>query len=227
VARQKNKFLFDFFLIFYDICALNKNYMKKKFLELALITLLLFAGKAIAQDSIPSVEKSIMGIQVGESGLVFNYELRLAEKFALRTEAGYNVFIFSGDEDWIIGENNKNSVAALPTFTIEPRWYYNLGRRVRKGKDIMRNRANYVSLFVNYSGGWGAIRFDDRIDQMPDIFYITPMWGMRRTLGKHLNYELGAGVGYFYNTQYKHFDHSHRSDEGAMLFIRARFGFDF
>ncbi len=216
-------------------CALltNKNIMKNKLLGLLLIALLC-AGKVAAQDvqstenkENPSVEKSIRGIQIGETGLIYNYEFKLANKITLRTEAGFTLAFFSGDENLWTGEKEKGSVAALPTFTVEPRWYYNLNRRVRKGKDITRNRANYFSLFANYSGGWGAIKFDDRVDQTPNFITIAPMWGMRRTLGKHFNYELGAGIGYYYVSKHEHFTHSHTSDDEIVLIVKARFGFDF
>jgi hypothetical protein len=191
------------------------------------VSTVLFAGKSFAQDSIPSVENCIKGIQIGESGLVFNYEFKLTNKFALRTEAGMTLAFFSGDDNWWTGEKQKGSLAALPTFTIEPRFYYNLSRRIRKGKDISRNRANYFSLFANYSGGWGAIKFDNRIDRVPDFIAVVPTWGMRRTLGEQFNYELGAGIGYLHESKFDHFNHTHKSEEEAILFIRARFGFDF
>lgn len=203
--------------------------MRNKLIGAAL-TALLFAGSITAQTSqdtlTPSVEKSVKGIQIGESGLVLNYEIRLADQFTLRTEAGYTLIFFFGDDNPVFNEDKNSSVAAVPTFTVEPRWYYNLNRRVRKGKDITRNRANYFSLFANYSGGWGAAKFSINIDEVPDFIIVSPMWGMRRTLGQHFNYELGAGVGYTYIGEHKHFTHYHRSDETVALIVRARFGFD-
>jgi len=65
------------------------------------------------------------------------------------------------------------------------------------------------------------------MDEAPSIFVAAPMWGLRRTLGKHFNYEVGAGIGYAYVSKYDHFDHYHKSDEGAIFIVRARFGFDF
>ena len=203
--------------------------MRNKLIGAAL-TALLFVVSITAQTSqdtlTPSVEKSVKGIQIGESGLVLNYEIRLADQFTLRTEVGYTLVFFFGDDNPVFNEDKNSSVAAVPTFTVEPRWYYNLNRRVRKGKDITRNRANYFSLFANYCGGWGAINLSNNIDEVPDFIIVSPMWGMRRTLGQHFNYELGAGVGYSYVGEYKHFTHYHKSDETVALIVRARFGFD-
>ncbi|MCW4468753.1 hypothetical protein OGH69_07260 [Flavobacterium sp. MFBS3-15] len=201
--------------------------MKIKLLGLIMMAFLC-VGKFFAQDSIPSVEKSIKGIQVGESGLVFNYEFKLANQFSLRTEAGLTLAFFTyKDNPWTISDEGKTYVVALPAFTVEPRWYYNLGRRVRKGKDIIRNRANYFSLMAHYSGGWGAINPNENIDEVPDFLAIIPTWGMRRTLGNHFNYELGAGLGYMYTSKYNDFGYSHKSEGEMVVYVRARFGFDF
>ena len=178
-----------------------------------------------AQDTI-SVEKKIMGIQIGESGAVFTYEFKLANRFALRTEAGMTLAFYSDERNFWTGEVYDNAIVALPSFTVEPRWYYNLGRRVRKGKDITRNRANYFTVSAHYAGGWGAIK-SSKTDEVPNFIAIIPMWGMRRTLGQHFNYELGAGIGYMAVSEYNHFDHIHRDKEDVLVFIRTRFGFDF
>lgn len=197
--------------------------MKKTVWAAVLITLLC-VGKTVAQDTIPSVEKSITGIQLGD-GLVFTYEHKLSKTIALRAEGGVGL-MFIGEEEWFSNSENT-SLALLPTFTLEPRWYYNLGRRVRKGKDIARNRANYFSLYTNYNVGWGAVEVEGNMDETPSMFVVSPMWGLRRTLGKHFNYEVGAGIGYAYVTKYDHFNHYHKANEGAFLYLRARFGFDF
>lgn len=201
--------------------------MKKKLLSLFFLALL-FSGKMLAQDSIPSVEKSVKGIQVGDSGLIFNYEFKLANQISLRTEAGLTLTFFTyKDNPWTISDEGSTYVVAVPAFTIEPRWYYNLERRIRKGKDIIRNRANYVSVMAHYSGGWGAINPNEKIDEVPDFIAVVPTWGMRRTLDKHFNYELGGGLGYIYTSKYNDFGFTHKSEGELLLHVRARFGFDF
>lgn len=197
----------------------------KKTVWAAALTTLLCAGNIVAQDTIPSVEKSIVSIQIGE-GLMFTYEHRLSRTITLRAEAGVGVMFIGEDEEWLFDSENT-SLALLPTFAIEPRWYYNLDRRVRKGKAIARNRANYFSLYAKYAAGWGAVELEGNMDEAPSTFAVVPMWGLRRTLGKHFNYELGAGLGYAYVSKYDHFKHYHGAKDGVIGYLRARFGFDF
>lgn len=201
--------------------------MKNKLLGLALIALLC-AGKMNAQDTEeqkPSVEKEVKGVQIGDPGLVLYYEFKLANQLTLRAEAGYAVG-FKANADWFFDDGSEDGFFALPAFTIEPRWYYNLGRRVRKGKDITGNRANYFSVNTTYYADFGVIKIND-VGDVPNFLNIVPMWGMRRTLGKRFNYELGAGIGYVYIGSYVHRGHVHKSDEGAILLLRARFGLGF
>lgn len=202
--------------------------MKKKLLGLSLITLLC-ACKVTAQetqDTIrPSVAKSIKGIQIGDPGLVAYYEFKMTNQLTLRAEAGYSIG-YKGNADWFFDDGSEDGFFALPAFAIEPRWYYNLGRRVRKGKDIARNRANYFSVSTTYYADFGVIKIDD-VGDVPNFIYVVPMWGMRRTLGKNFDYELGAGIGYAHVGSYVHRGHIHEAKDGAMLLLRARFGVGF
>ena len=212
------------------IVNLTRRTYEKKCLILALICVIYTEG-AFAQQTNEAqnsaVEKAISGIQLGESGLVYYYEFKLDRKITLRAEAGVSLGFFPGEYGLYSDEDEMRSVAVIPVLAAEPRWYYNLERRVRKSKDISRNRANYLSLYTACSGGWGAVKLDNKIDKVPGAFAIAPMWGMRRTIGQHFNYELGAGVGYSYTGKFDHLDHHHKTDSDIFLFVRARFGFDF
>ena len=108
--------------------------MKNTFCLLAFI---LFCGKTLAQDTIPSVEKNITGIQIGPLGVWVNDEFRLTNKIALRAEAGLAAGYWAGSQFEGLG------FLLTPAVRIEPRWYYNLDRRLRKGKEIKGNRGNF------------------------------------------------------------------------------------
>lgn len=200
--------------------------MKKKLLGLSLITLLC-VGKITAQETEndkPSVEKSIKGIQIGDPGIAGYYEFKMTNQLTLRAEAGYSIGYKNAD--WFFDDGNEDGFFAIPAFTIEPRWYYNLGRRVRKGKDIARNRANYFSVTTTYYADFGVIKIDE-VGDVPNFLYVVPMWGMRRTLGKNFDYELGAGIGYQHVGSFEHRGHIHEAKDDAVFLIRARFGLGF
>ena len=104
-----------------------------------------FVSFAKAQNS--SVEKSITGIQTGFLGVwVFN-EFKITDRAVPRTEVGWD----SG-----FGDNGEIDVLA-PGLALEPRLYYNLAKRIKKGKNTKNNSANFFALTARYSPDWFVI----------------------------------------------------------------------
>lgn len=146
-------------------------------------------------NSTIGLEKSVYGIQTGFLGAWLYNESRLSDEFALRSQVGFDFriegvgqFEFAGPNEGILG---------LLHLSVEPRWYYNLGKRLKKGKPIERNSGNFLSLYI--LGNIDDVSFtnDDRLSSINQI-KITPKWGIRRSLGKYFNYEAGLGFGYEY-----------------------------
>ena len=102
--------------------------MKLKIAMIAIV--LLIASKITAQNI--SVEKTIFGIQTGLLGIWVHNESRLSNAFVLRSELGFDVgFRYSDFYD-------LNYYVLAPVITAEPRWYYNLEKRNKKGKNHSR-----------------------------------------------------------------------------------------
>ena len=139
-----------------------------------------------SQDA--AVEKSVFGIQTGILGIWAHNEFRLSDKIALRTELGLDAGIF-------IGGPNDGKLAFVPALTLEPRWYYNLNRRVDKGKRIDGNTGNFISIKTTYHPDLFVINNPDNVNFISDLS-IIPTYGIRRHIGKHFNYEAGFGIGY-------------------------------
>lgn len=150
----------------------------KKIICLLLLVWNPFAGFS-QNNQEASVEKSVFGIQVGLIGVWAHNELKLSNQFVLRSELG------------IAG---VNTAVIEPLVALEPRWYYNLDKRVAKDKRIDGNSGNYVSLRTKYNFTTTTEAEDEGINQV----FIGPTWGIRRNLGKHFNYELGLGAGLGY-----------------------------
>ncbi|MFD0861334.1 hypothetical protein ACFQ1M_03875 [Sungkyunkwania multivorans] len=140
-----------------------------------------------AQDA--SVEKSVFGIQTGLLGVWAHNETKLADQFSLRTEIGLDTGIFGGSNF------DDTSFVMAPVITLEPRWYYNLDKRLSKSKNISGNSGNFLSLKTSYLPDWFLISNTDNFN-VEDQISIIPTWGMRRTIGKHFVYETGIGFGY-------------------------------
>jgi hypothetical protein len=137
-----------------------------------------------------SVEKSLYGIQTGFLGFWGHNEARLTNTIALRTEIGLDADIFNAD---IINSNNE--ILLTPVITLEPRWYYSLNRRFRKGKKISNNTANFLALKISYHPNLFVISDLENVEVIPDL-QIIPKWAIKRTVGRHFTYETGIGIGY-------------------------------
>jgi hypothetical protein len=160
--------------------------MKKTILTLALISLTITVKSQNA-----SVEKSVFGIQAGLLSVWAHNETKLTNQIALRSEIGLDSGIWGGDFYEKIG------FLMTPAIIAEPRWYYNLNKRVNKSKRIDGNSGNFISLKSSFHPDWFVISNFDNVNIISDIS-IVPSWGIRRNIGKHFNYESGIGIGYRY-----------------------------
>ena len=160
--------------------------MKKTILTLVLLSLTI-----TVKSQSTSVEKSVFGIQIGLFGSWAHNETKLTNQIALRSEIGLDSGIWGGDF------YDKIGFLMTPVITVEPRWYYNLNKRVSKSKRIDGNSGNFISLKTSFHPDWFVISNYDNVTIISDIS-IVPTWGIRRNIGKHFNYETGIGIGYRY-----------------------------
>lgn len=160
--------------------------MKKTIITLVFLVV---AFMAKAQDA--SVEKSVFGIQTGFFGIWAHNEARLTNELALRTELGLDAGLFISDARDLVG------ITFVPTITVEPRWYFNLNRRVSKGKRIDGNSGTFLSLKTTYHPDWFLIANEQKNSfRFISDLTVIPTIGIRRNIGKHFNYETGFGIGY-------------------------------
>ncbi len=169
--------------------------MKAKLLFSFLLTSLFIAANAQTErtqtenDQSASVEKSIFGIQTGLLGIWAHNEMRLTDEIALRTEIGMNAGVWTGTF------YPETGYVMLPVITVEPRWYYNLEKRVRKSRSIAGNNGNFVSVQTNYHPDWFLISNYANLISFNTVT-IIPTWGIRRNIGEHFTYETAFGIGY-------------------------------
>ena len=117
-------------------------------------------------------------------GLSYSYEQSISQKSTVNFEfmiAGGFGSSFIGGDYWLIA----------PIMRVEPRYYYNYLKRVAKGKKIINNSANYLSLSADYQFGTSI---GDNAHALR-AFSIIPKWGLKRTIGNHFVFEFAAGIG--------------------------------
>jgi hypothetical protein len=136
------------------------------------------------------------------------YERKLgASAFSLNMGLGYGYFK-TGNFSQIISSKGYTIVP-----TLEPRFYYDLKKRIAKGKSVNNLSGNYVSILVNTSFSNAnlvglrtsndSVLFD--MHTYGTRFYIEPKWGMQRRLFKNGFMDLGIALFGFTqdNTQYE------------------------
>jgi hypothetical protein len=180
-------------------------------------------GSATAQTDATinsSVEKSIFGVQTGFLGIWAYNELKLTNSIALRSELGFDSGIFGGTY-----YDNDVNFLLYPTINLEPRFYYNLNKRIRKNRSIENNSGNFLALKFNYTPDWFTITNYDYDISVAESYAIILKWGIKRTIGKHFTYEAGLGFGYrtFFLKQYNY--QSNKSE--AALDLHLRIGYTF
>lgn len=113
------------------------------------------------------------------------FEKKLGQSaFSINTQLGTHLFyqtIFESYSDF------SYRVDAL----IEGRWYYNLKRRIRKGKTGNGLSANYIAL-----GGlieYGNTKYNFREEFRNNLHLVT---GWQRLFGEHLYFDLSIGITY-------------------------------
>jgi hypothetical protein len=166
---------------------IKSNQLQLKLSTIFLGLLLILSFKSQAQDI--SVEKSTYGIQTGFLGIWVHNESRLTNRIALRSEFGLDAAISSNS---FVG---TRVFIMVPAITLEPRWYYNLGRRVSKSKRIDGNTGNFISLKITYHPDIVVGNLPPNANLISDVS-IIPTYGVRRNVGKHFTYEVGFGIGY-------------------------------
>lgn len=148
--------------------------------------------------SMISVEKHLLSLQIFPTGL--NYETKLAAKhtFSVQAQLGYS-FAFGISKTYYSNGTSKSSssayIAVIPQVVTNYRFYYNLAKRDRKGKNIAGNSGNYFTIIA-------AFGFKPAYSNYPNKFtfatVVGPAWGLHRTFKKNidLNFSIGLGYGY-------------------------------
>ncbi len=184
--------------------------MLKKITFLLLISTLYCHG----QEQAASVEKSVFGVHTGLVGFWANHELRLSNRWALRTEIGSELYV-------VTFRNGDTESLLIPVISSEPKWYYNLNNRNRKGRNIKGNSGNAFSVKLQYNPPF--ILAGEDLVQKPNHLAILPKWGIRRVYWTHFTFETGLGIG---PTFYLANDNLYKKSE-IVIDLNVRIGYTF
>ncbi len=162
--------------------------MKK---QLTLIILTILSNVLYSQEVKKDVENSIFNAQIGIAGIWVNNETKIIKNTVLRSEIGMSAGFWGGTYYDNVG------FILTPLLRLEPKYYYNIERRISKEKSVENNSANFFSLKTTFHPNWFVISNYDNIKIISD-FSVIPTYGFRRNISSKLNYEFSFGLGYRY-----------------------------
>ena len=163
------------------------KYLKKATCFFAV--LFLYINTIIAQENGKKLQSFHHG-DIFSFGTSYNYELALASSFTITP----GVSLISGPYFYYFSQhqNSKFGSSRHMSISFDSRWYTNVDRRARKGKNLENNSANFVSLLLEYIPEYNLLK--------PEMQYatyaITPRWGFRRSFNQFFFMEFAIGLPY-------------------------------
>lgn len=123
--------------------------------------------------------------------LGYAYERKIGDEFTI--EAGIDFSFDAYYEDDNVFEDY--ALVINPTIHVEPRYYYNLEKRYRRGRNVTYNSASYIGIFSELRMN-PLIEEKNGIDPVYDRFVVGPVWGIQRNLGRrgYFNFNFGYGL---------------------------------
>lgn len=123
--------------------------------------------------------------------LGYSYERKIGDEFTFDAGIDFSFDIYYEDEELF----EDNALVINPTIHVEPRYYYNLEKRYRRGRNVTYNSASYIGIY-------SELRMNPLIEEINgfepvyDRFVIGPEWGIQRNLGRrgYFNFNFGYGL---------------------------------
>lgn len=155
-----------------------------------IFSLLMSTVFSFGQSDTPSIQKGLL-----KGNLLFapsfTYELGITKNLALKAEAGVSLTVFDNFGD--------TSVAFFPKFEGQFKHYYNLKRRIEKGKNITGNSGSFIAAVYNFQDSQSI--FSD-VNRNTDFSTLGGVWGFQRSYdsGLSLLFEIGFGYDFTYRS---------------------------
>ncbi|MBY0478684.1 MAG: hypothetical protein K2Q24_13640 [Chitinophagaceae bacterium] len=140
------------------------------------------------KTKLSSFIKSDLGLQ----GIGFTYEHGMGKHFStdgsLGVGGGYNIA-----EGFIEYQFLKPALH----FSVNPKFYYNLEKRINKGKSAKYNSGNYFGARLKYN-----LPLYNRTDIIRTSILTNIHWGIQRAIGHHWTLNSLFGIGYASDIEY-------------------------
>ncbi|WP_289022772.1 hypothetical protein [uncultured Salegentibacter sp.] len=140
-----------------------------------------------AQDQ-ASVEDGLLSVNILTPAVEYEYGLTSSTTLDLRLGSAFAYW-----KNTYFGEN----FGIYPILGIQYRYYYNLEKRLDKGKNLKNNSANYIALSGAVQSGKPII---GNLEYNEAYFgTVGPVWGLQRYYNSGFKLDLNLGGGYSFN----------------------------
>ena len=136
------------------------------------------------------IQDNISRINLSLQGFYYSFEKRLAPMISLYSDLGVGATF-----GWHMDMGYRWPIS--PTVATEGRWYLNYKNRYEKGKKLLFNAADFLSL----QAGYVFKPIDRQQAYINSGYFLFTNVGMQRTWGKHINFELKFGLGFAYSDE--------------------------
>jgi hypothetical protein len=134
--------------------------------------------------------KTLTKIDIGFQGIGLSYEPRITNKITIDLAAGI------GGGNYVSEDRADYRWSLLEPafyFIINPKFYYNRQRRLKKGKTLLNNAGNYLGARIKYATGNHST--NRNYVTYPALLF-NVHWGIQRPLGERWLLNAHAGLGY-------------------------------
>ena len=180
------KLLFVFFFLF----------ISSKIQAVEIRDSLSFSPTLLSSKSSQNTTVSNHSLCLNILGLTYIYEYAFSPKGTIqfKTGASYSfgrVLRLKLDQEYNLEFTTKDYHLLTGFLAVEPRFYYNIGKRHKKGKRTCSNSGAYISSELIYEF---PIAITEGVKTV-QIYSITPYWGFRR-VWNHFLLDFSGGIGY-------------------------------
>ena len=191
-------FIFNHFVntsvVGYGKTALNLKQTLYFMKRIILLTIIIgFITSSYGQTPKPETKlKSLTKLDLGLQGIGLTFEPRLSNTVTTDLSLG-----FGGGYN--ISEESINYQVFKPAlyFSVTPKYFYNLKKRINNGKTIQYNSGNYIGVRLKYN-----MPLYKKSDIIRNSILTNIHWGIQRVIGNHWTINSHIGVGYAQDIDY-------------------------
>jgi len=155
--------------------------------------LIIYQGICYGQNKSNEIGlRTLTKLDLGLQGIAATYEPRLNR--ALVSELSFG---FGGGYN--IGESSLEYQVIKPAlyFSVTPKFYYNIKKRIEAGKSTANNSGNYFGIRLKFN-----TPLYKRNDLIRNSFLANIHWGLQRPVDKRWTFNSHIGAGYAHDVDY-------------------------